>query len=87
MKKKTYKTPFRKIQHANLKKYTRLTDLAQLHEGMILIDKHANKRTVLRLTEKEIWLSHKYGMKARATGYTHQLETFIEKFPNWIFSE
>lgn len=73
-----------RIQNADLHKYEFVTDRSQLKEGMILIDKHAHKRTILSITDTEIWLSHKYGKKSKATGKSWRIETFMS-FKNWIW--
>ena len=74
-------------QRPNLRRFKRLTDKSQLHPGMILIDHHACKRTVLAVTDTHVWLSHKYGKRARATGMEHCIDVFLERYPNWIFSD
>lgn len=73
--------------YANLKKYEKVASKDQSKEGMVLIDKHASKRTILSITDNEIWLSHKYGKISKSTGKSWQIDDFMKRFPNWIFKE
>lgn len=71
--------------YPDLSRFQKVNSVAQLQEGMVLIDKFACKRTILSITTDRIWLSHKYGIKSKATGRDWPLHTFLQ-LDNWIFT-
>lgn len=72
------------MKNPNLRKFIKVETIDQLKEGMTLIDRHAHKRTILHISDKEIWLSHKYGKVSKHTGKSWPIDTFL-KLKNWIF--
>lgn len=74
-----YRTP------ADVSVFERVVSIEQLTEGMTLIDKWGCKRNILSITNKDIWLSHKYGKQSRSVGKSWPHEIFLKNFPNWIF--
>jgi len=75
----------------NFSKFPLLRSSQQLREGMILIDKYLQKRTVLSISSTHIWLSHKSGRNKGRTnqfvGKEHPLDLFMRKYKNWIFQK